>query len=85
MASGHDRNCAVDQRGWEMASVTDKKTYTRADVALHKEPDDLWIILHGRVYNVTKWAETHPGGKQVLRNYGGEDASVSVCLCLCVC
>ena len=54
-----------------------KPTYTRAEVALHKKPDDLWIIIYGRVYNVTKWAYKHPGGKHILRNHGGEDASVS--------
>ena len=54
-----------------------KKMYTRAEVALHKKTDDLWIIVHGRVYDVTKWAETHPGGTELLQTHGGEDASVS--------
>ena len=54
-----------------------KPTYTRAEVALHNKPDDLWIIIYGRVYNVTKWAYKHPGGKEIMQNYGGEDASVS--------
>ena len=54
-----------------------KPTYTRAEVALHNKRDDLWIIIYGRVYNVTKWAYKHPGGKEIMQNYGGEDASVS--------
>ena len=60
-----------------------KKKYTRAEVALHKEIDDLWIIIYGRVYNVTNWAKKHPGGEVVLTNYGGEDASVRSLVCVC--
>ena len=69
----------------EMATVngiSNKPKYTRAEVALHETPDDMWIIVHGRVYNVTQWIEKHPGGKELLSKHGGEDASVSSLLLL---
>lgn len=55
-----------------------RETYTRAEVATHKRSHDLWIIIHGKVYDVTKWAAKHPGGTRIIRHYGGEDASVRV-------
>ena len=54
-----------------------KKNYTRAEVSLHNKREDLWIIVYGRVYDVTDWAPKHPGGKRIIQHYGGEDASVS--------
>lgn len=37
------------------------KTFTAADVAAHKTPQDLYIIVDGDVYDVTKFQEDHPG------------------------
>ena len=66
----------------DMKESTINKTqpaeYTRAEVALHKKPQDLWIIIDGKVYDVTNWLKYHPGGKKLLQHYGGEDATVSI-------
>lgn len=31
------------------------KTYTLEDVKQHNTPDNLWIIIEGKVYDVTKF------------------------------
>ena len=54
------------------------RTYTRAEVAGHKTPTDCWIIIQGKVYNVTQWLRKHPGGKRIIQHYAGEDATVSI-------
>lgn len=52
-------------------------TYTREEVAKHKKYNDCWVVLHGQVYDVTKWLPKHPGGARLLMHYAGEDATVS--------
>ena len=59
------------------STKTQSAEYTRGEVALHKTPQDLWIIIDGKVYDVTNWLKHHPGGKRVIQHYGGEDATVS--------
>ena len=35
---------------------------TMAEVRKHCTKDDLWIIIEGRVYDITKYVDRHPGG-----------------------
>lgn len=37
------------------------KTFTVSDVASHNKPDDLYIIVDGDVFDVTKFQDDHPG------------------------
>ena len=37
------------------------KTFSQSDVATHKKPDDLWIIVDEDVYDMTKFQSEHPG------------------------
>ena len=49
--------------------------YTKADIAKHNKPDDCWIILGSKVYNVTRFLEDHPGGSEVLLDVAGKNAT----------
>lgn len=48
---------------------------TRDEVQTHDNADDCWIIIHGKVYDVTKFLAEHPGGEKVILEYAGSDAT----------
>eukprot|EP01024_Parvocaulis_polyphysoides_P063984 TRINITY_DN7420_c0_g4_i2.p1 TRINITY_DN7420_c0_g4~~TRINITY_DN7420_c0_g4_i2.p1 ORF type:complete len:523 (-),score=68.23 TRINITY_DN7420_c0_g4_i2:1004-2470(-) len=50
------------------------KSFTLTDVAKHNQPDDCWIIVNDKVYDVTEFVQKHPGGK-IIQEYAGRDAS----------
>ncbi|KAK7198815.1 cytochrome b-domain protein [Novymonas esmeraldas] len=50
-------------------------TYTRAQVAEHKSREDGWFIINNGVYNVSKFYDDHPGGRDVLLAHIGTDAT----------
>jgi fatty acid desaturase len=48
--------------------------YPWAEIVKHRSADDLWIVVRGKVYDVTSWVPNHPGGKLIL-NGGGREAT----------
>ncbi|KAG9474984.1 cytochrome b5 type B [Eleutherodactylus coqui] len=51
--------------------------YTLEDVRKKNSPKELWLVIHGRVYDITSFVEEHPGGEEVLFEQAGADATES--------
>lgn len=51
------------------------RVVTPEELAEHKSPDDAWLAVAGRVFDVTKFQRVHPGGAALLRAVAGRDAS----------
>ncbi|WOG85943.1 hypothetical protein DCAR_0105136 [Daucus carota subsp. sativus] len=53
----------------------DSKVFTLSQVSKHNNPKDCWLIIEGKVYDVTKFLEEHPGGDDVLLSVTAKDAT----------
>jgi len=49
--------------------------YTEDEVSYHCDPNSCWIIIDGKVYDVTEFLYEHPGGIDIMLEYGGHDAT----------
>lgn len=48
------------------------KTIPLREVARHCTPEDCWLLVHGRIYDVTTWVPLHPGGALIYVKAGGD-------------
>ncbi|XP_022979314.1 cytochrome b5-like [Cucurbita maxima] len=46
--------------------ASDPKVFVFDEVAKHNHQQDCWVIISGKVYDVTSLLEEHPGGDEVL-------------------
>lgn len=51
------------------------REFTPQEVREHNKATDCWITVNGRVYDVTPWLATHPGGPDIVLLYAGDDAT----------
>jgi cytochrome b involved in lipid metabolism len=48
------------------------KTYTLTEIARHNNSSDCWTTIFGNVYDLTRYADSHPGGEAIYRGCGRE-------------
>ncbi|KAI9250338.1 cytochrome b5 [Helicostylum pulchrum] len=51
--------------------------YTQTEVEKHNVKGDLWMTIHGKVYDVSTFAQDHPGGEEAIYDEAGKDATES--------
>jgi len=39
------------------------------------EDKSVWVVIHDKVYDITKFLDEHPGGEEILIENGGMDAT----------
>ncbi|XP_057961817.1 cytochrome b5 [Malania oleifera] len=49
--------------------------YTMQEASLHDSKDDCWVVIDGKVYDVTSYLDEHPGGDDVVLAVTGKDAT----------
>ena len=50
--------------------------YTMEEVAKHNKKTDAWIVIHNKVYDITKWIPIHPGGLIIMKGVGKDATSL---------
>ncbi|XP_021718371.1 cytochrome b5-like [Chenopodium quinoa] len=50
------------------------KLFSMEEAAEHNTKDDCWVVIDGKVYDVTSYLDDHPGGDDVLLTATGKDA-----------
>uniref|UniRef100_A0A8C7EW93 Fatty acid desaturase 3 n=2 Tax=Neovison vison TaxID=452646 RepID=A0A8C7EW93_NEOVI len=50
-------------------------TFRWEQIRQHNLPGDKWLVIERRVYDISRWAQRHPGGSRLIGHHGAEDAT----------
>ncbi|XP_068654915.1 cytochrome b5-like [Aristolochia californica] len=56
-----------------MPTIT--KLFTLQEASEHNKKEDCWVVIDGKIYDVTSYLDEHPGGDDVLLAATGKDAT----------
>eukprot|EP00939_MAST-03C_sp_MAST-3C-sp1_P000864 g864.t1 len=45
------------------------------EVRKHDTRKDCWVVIHGKVWDLTDFQQSHPGGAKIIRDNAGKDAT----------
>ncbi|KAM9999634.1 hypothetical protein ACTFIZ_008089 [Dictyostelium cf. discoideum] len=67
-----------DHPGYPFSELVDTTLpeFTIQEVSRHNSREDCWIIINEKVYNVSSYVSSHPGGDMILQNAGGESTTL---------
>ncbi|XP_076944449.1 cytochrome b5-like [Bidens hawaiensis] len=51
------------------------KLYSMKEASEHNSAGDCWIVIDGKVYDVSSYLDEHPGGDDVILQATGKDAT----------
>ncbi|KAJ3155169.1 fatty acid alpha-hydroxylase [Geranomyces variabilis] len=57
------------------ATIHQLPVLSRAQVAQHNTAKSVWLIVRNKVYDVSQFMFDHPGGEELLLQYGGQDVT----------
>jgi len=56
---------------WLTPAFSCANRFTPEEVKKHNTKSDIWFSIGGKVYDVTKFLDEHPGGEEVLLEQAG--------------
>jgi len=48
---------------------------TMQEVEQHNTPDDCWVVINAKVYDLSAFQKKHPGGSKIITDNAGKDVS----------
>lgn len=59
----------------EPINVDASPLITQSELSKHNRMGDIWVSIHGHVYDVSEFIESHPGGVDKLMKFAGKDGT----------
>ena len=73
--SGFPKADGTKDSGSQAKVVLNTREITVSELKKHHTANDCWVAVHGRVYDMTEFAEIHPGGSEMIQELAGKDVS----------
>ncbi|HKU41092.1 MAG TPA: cytochrome b5-like heme/steroid binding domain-containing protein [Polyangiales bacterium] len=75
LASSNAREARAGSHESAKASVPARRVLTWAEIAAHDRPEDCWLVIRGKVYDVTQYSPSHPAPRRAIGDYCGREST----------
>lgn len=58
-------------------TINGSLTLDMKEISRHNSPSDCWMLINGKVYNITSYFGSHPGGNGTMSATCGKDATTA--------
>jgi len=69
------RTTASDAAPTGIRCVLAMREITLTECKEHSSEESCWLVMHGKVYDVTEFLDDHPGGDEIILQAAGRDAT----------
>lgn len=63
------------ERSRHPVAPREARRWSRAEVARHDRPEDCWLVIRGKVYDVTHYISAHPAPPQTIIDHCGKEST----------
>jgi len=75
ISSKKENNTIYQDQTSTSSQVNTNSFYKLGDVSSHNSQSDCWTAVNGKVYNLTNYINSHPGGQMAIESICGVDGS----------
>ena len=65
------------QRSRNPAAHREARLLSRAEVAHHDRPEDCWLVIRGKVYDVSDYISVHPAPPRTITDHCGKESTMA--------
>ena len=58
-------------------AILDPRSTNLDELKKHNKENDCWIVVHSKIYDITDYIHSHPGGPAIILKYAGKDATAA--------
>lgn len=73
LRSRFGRKAPIEESETTPTAPAADKLFTWEEVAEHNSAKSVWVTVRGKVYDITGFLDSHPGGKEILLLAAGRD------------
>ncbi|TKD09489.1 cytochrome b5 domain-containing protein [Polyangium fumosum] len=63
------------QKSRHPVAPREARLLSRAEVAHHDRPEDCWLVIRGKAYDVTKYLSAHPAPPRTITDHCGKEST----------
>ena len=76
MSKKKDQSIAMTEQAESLSQIKPKRVISDKELQQHNTGESLWVVVYGKVFDLTDFYMDHSGGWDIIEEYAGRDATM---------